>query len=42
MMLMRFFFLIFFMKAYVVGNHLNCLDKSGQFKHYENMPIQIY
>ena len=23
----RFFFLIFFLKAYVVGTHLNCIDK---------------
>ena len=27
-----FFFLIFFIKAYVVGTHLNCIDKSLQFK----------
>ena len=27
-----FFFLIFFIKAYVVGTHLNCIDKSMQFK----------
>ena len=26
------FFLIFFIKAYVVGTHLNCIDKSMQFK----------
>ena len=26
------FFLIFFLKAYVVGTHLNCIDKSMQFK----------
>ena len=32
MMIMRFFFLIFFIKAYVVGTHLNCMDKSMQFK----------
>ena len=32
MMIMRFFFLIFFIKAYVVGTHLNCIDKSMQFK----------
>ena len=30
-MIMRFF-LIFFIKAYVVGTHLNCIDKSLQFK----------
>ena len=30
MMIMRFF-LIFFIKAYVVGTHLNCIDKSMQF-----------
>ena len=33
--LMIFFaicFLIFFIKAYVVGTHLNCIDKSMQFK----------
>ena len=29
---MRLFFLIFFIKAYVVGTHLNCIDKSMQFK----------
>ena len=27
-----FVFLIFFIKAYVVGTHLNCIDKSMQFK----------
>ena len=26
------FFLSFFIKAYVVGTHLNCTDKSMQFK----------
>ena len=26
------FFLIFFIKAYVAGTHLNCIDKSIQFK----------
>ena len=26
------FFLNFFIKAYVVGTHLNCIDKSMQFK----------
>ena len=31
MMLMQYF-LIFFIKAYVVGTRLNCLDKSRQFK----------
>ena len=25
-------FLLFFIKAYVVGTHLNCIDKSMQFK----------
>ena len=27
-----FVFLIFFIKTYVVGTHLNCIDKSMQFK----------
>ena len=27
-----FVFLIFFMKAYAVGTHLNCIEKSMQFK----------
>ena len=27
-----FLFLIFFIKAYVVGTHLNCIDKSMQLK----------
>ena len=27
-MFMRVFFLIFFIKTYVVGTHLNCIDKS--------------
>ena len=27
-----FFLLIFFIKAYVLGTHLNCIDKSMQFK----------
>ena len=27
-----FFNLIFFIKAYVVGTHLNCINKSVQFK----------
>ena len=31
MMFMQFF-LIFFIKAYVVGTHLNCIDKLEQFK----------
>ena len=32
MMIMQFFFLIFFIKAYVVGTHLNCIDRSlGHF-----------
>ena len=26
------FFLTFFIKAYVVGTHLNCINKSMQFK----------
>ena len=26
------FFQIFFIKTYVVGTHLNCIDKSVQFK----------
>ena len=26
------FFLTFFIKAYVVSTHLNCIDKSMQFK----------
>ena len=26
-----FFFLIFVMRAYVVGTHFNCIDKSMQF-----------
>ena len=29
-----YYFLIFFMKTYVVGTHLNCLDMSRQFKEY--------
>ena len=27
-----FFFLIFFIKTYVVGTHLNCINKSMQFR----------
>ena len=27
-----YFFLYFFTKAYFVGTHLNCIDKSMQFK----------
>ena len=27
----RSFFLIFFIKAYIVGTNLNCIDKSMQF-----------
>ena len=27
-----FFFLIFFLQAYIIGTHLNCIDKSMQFK----------
>ena len=27
-----FFFLIFFIKADIVGTHLNCIDKLMQFK----------
>ena len=32
MFLCFFLFLIFFIKAYVVCTHLNCIDKSMQFK----------
>ena len=32
MFLYVFFFLIFFIKAYVVGTHLNCIHKSMRFK----------
>ena len=32
MLLCFLFFLIFFIKAYVVGSHLNCINKSMQFK----------
>ena len=28
----RTYLMIFFVKAYVVGTHLNCIDKSMQFK----------
>ena len=28
----EFYFLIFFIKAYIVDSHLNCIDKSLQFK----------
>ena len=31
-MFLCFLFLIFFIKAYVVDTHLNCIDKSMQFK----------
>ena len=31
LMIMRFFY-IFFIKAYVVGTHLNCIDNSMHFK----------
>ena len=33
MMFMGFFFLIFFIIAYVVGSHLNGIDKLMQFKY---------
>ena len=29
MLMCYFFFRIFFIKAYIVGTHLNCLDLSG-------------
>ena len=29
MVFMQYSFLIFFLKAYVVGTHLNCLDKKS-------------
>ena len=32
LMTIMHFFLIFFIKVYVVGTHLNCIDKSMQFK----------
>ena len=32
MVLSGFVFLIFFIKAWVVGSHLNCIDKSMQFR----------
>ena len=31
-MFLCFLFLMFFIKAYVVGTHLNCIDKLMQFK----------
>ena len=33
MMIMRFSFLIFFMKAYIVGTHLNCVDAIQMSTH---------
>ena len=38
---MFFFFLNLFLKAYVVGNHLNCIDKSMQFKWIPT-PLCLY
>ena len=35
MMLLQYYFLIFFIKTYVVGTRLNCLDLSRQF--YKNI-----
>ena len=32
LMIIMHFFLILFIKAYVVGTHLNCIDLSMQFK----------
>ena len=32
LMMIMWLFLIFFIKAYVVGTHLNCIDNSMQFK----------
>ena len=32
MVMRSFVLLIFFIKAYVAGTHLNCIDKSMQFK----------
>ena len=32
-------FLIFFIKAYVVGTHLNCIDKSNEYP--QHLPLQI-
>ena len=29
---MLFFLLVFFIKAYVMSSHLNCIEKSTQFK----------
>ena len=46
MMLKQFFvglFLIVFIKAYVVGIHLNCIDKSMQFKWVPTtIPVGLY
>ena len=34
------FYLIFFIKAYVAGSNLNCMDKSMQFKWVpQKMPL---
>ena len=37
-----YFFLICFIKAYVMGSHLNCIDKSMQFKWVPATYIRKY
>ena len=40
LMMLMHFFLIFFIKAYVVGTHMNCIDLSMQFNRYpQHMPL---
>ena len=34
-----FFYIIFFLKAYVVGTHLNCIDKSMQQMGTHNISL---
>ena len=41
MIFMHFFFLIFFIKVYVVGTHLNCLDLFKAIQMSTNKIIMV-
>ena len=40
MILMRYYFLIFFIKTHVVGTHLNCLDLKFKVKQLSPILVQ--
>ena len=38
--MMQYYFLIFFIKTYIVGTHLNCLKKAIQISSHNIMFLQ--